>query len=354
MKQQNEEESISFIEQTDQVHADEQEVVPVVDSVIIDEEEDMELSSDIVSALSEVIGTQKDYGDDIHPSILEIIESILTEGLTKEKRETINKSALISEFELRILSEECTTSLTTIKMQVEKDFIKADSANLPKVDSFMIANFFASNPDFCSAEFRNVKTTVSSRQSYGDNAIGYVQLKRDSTLCTVKCRICPVHKVRQTSYSVSMVIDEKEGVVKSVQCHDCPASLGGCKHSVAFLMWVHRRSEKPACTFTECYWKKSKLAKVGTTLKFTTATKSSEDSKNRNICSSQIIKHQPDYTMPEILQLSMHYLDINYKTENDTCDTFLSKIAPMFSKPNLDLVESQTRGQQKTPVWHEL
>ncbi|GBP41062.1 hypothetical protein EVAR_32883_1 [Eumeta japonica] len=37
---------------------------------------------------------------------------------------------------------------------------KADSANLPKVDSFMIANFFASNPDFCSAEFRNVKTSV--------------------------------------------------------------------------------------------------------------------------------------------------------------------------------------------------
>ncbi|GBP53663.1 hypothetical protein EVAR_36032_1 [Eumeta japonica] len=98
-------------------------------------------------------------------------------------------------------------------MKVEKDFIKADSANLPKVDSFMIANFFASNPDFCSAEFRNVKTSVSSRQSYGDDAIGYVQLKCDHTLCTVKCRMCPEHKVRQTSYSVSMVIDEKEGVV---------------------------------------------------------------------------------------------------------------------------------------------
>ncbi|GBP70352.1 hypothetical protein EVAR_51675_1 [Eumeta japonica] len=79
-------------------------------------------------------------------------------------------------------------------MKVEKDFIKADSANLPKVDSFMIANFFASNPDFCSAEFRNVKTSVSSRQSYGDGAIGYVQLKRDHTLCTVKCRMCSEHK----------------------------------------------------------------------------------------------------------------------------------------------------------------
>ncbi|GBP76944.1 hypothetical protein EVAR_45024_1 [Eumeta japonica] len=46
-------------------------------------------------------------------------------------------------------------------MKVEKRLYKADSANLPKVDSFMIANFFASNPDFCSAEFRNVKTSVT-------------------------------------------------------------------------------------------------------------------------------------------------------------------------------------------------
>ncbi|KAH9637918.1 hypothetical protein HF086_014512 [Spodoptera exigua] len=93
--EQQSEESNSFNEQTDQVHADEQEVEPVVNSIIIDEEEDMELSSDIVSALGEVIGTQKEYGDDIHPSILKIIENILTEGLTKEQRETINKSALI-------------------------------------------------------------------------------------------------------------------------------------------------------------------------------------------------------------------------------------------------------------------
>ncbi|GBP47137.1 hypothetical protein EVAR_36962_1 [Eumeta japonica] len=63
----------------------------------------------------------------------------------------------------------------------------------------------------CDVKYQNEKR--SSRQSYGDDAIGYVQLKRDHTLCTVKCRMCPEHKVRQTSYSVSMVIDEKEGVV---------------------------------------------------------------------------------------------------------------------------------------------
>lgn len=37
--------------------------------------------------------------------------------------------------------------------------------------------------------------------------------------------------------------------------------LGGCKHAIAFLMWIHRRSEEP--TEIECYWKKSSLSSVG-------------------------------------------------------------------------------------------
>ncbi|XP_037294959.1 uncharacterized protein LOC119189459 [Manduca sexta] len=223
---------------------------------------------------------------------------------------------------------------------MEIGFIKADSANLPKIDSFMIANFFASNPDFCSAEFRNVKTSLSSRQSYGDDAIGYVQLKRDATLCTVKCKICPEHKVRCPSYSVSLVVEEKEGIVISVQCHNCPASQGGCKHAVAFLMWAHRRSEEPPCTSIKCYWKKSKLAKVGSTLKYTTIKEMKgnssstckefgdvvlEDflveSKRRNLCTAQILKHQADYKVPDILQFSMHYLSIKHK-KGSNCETF--------------------------------
>lgn len=36
-------------------------------------------------------------------------------------------------------------------------------------------------------------------------------------------------------------------------------------------MWVHRRSEEPSCTSTECYWKKSKLSRVGSSLKYLTA-----------------------------------------------------------------------------------
>ncbi|KAG6438923.1 hypothetical protein O3G_MSEX000333 [Manduca sexta] len=62
---------------------------------------------------------------------------------------------------------------TLPKKNMEIGFIKTDCANLPKMESFMIANFFASNPDFCSAEFRNVETLLSSRQLYGDDANSY-------------------------------------------------------------------------------------------------------------------------------------------------------------------------------------
>lgn len=43
---------------------------------------------------------------------------------------------------------------------MESGFIKANSGNLPKIDSLMVANFFATNKDFCAAELRNVKISL--------------------------------------------------------------------------------------------------------------------------------------------------------------------------------------------------
>nr|CAI5866071.1 unnamed protein product [Callosobruchus analis] len=35
-------------------------------------------------------------------------------------------------------------------------------------------------------------------------------------------------------------------------------------------MWAHRRSEEPAATEVECYWRKPTLSKIGTELKYIT------------------------------------------------------------------------------------
>ncbi|GBP16408.1 hypothetical protein EVAR_9989_1 [Eumeta japonica] len=85
-----------------------------------------------------------------------------------------------------------------------------------------------------AAEVTAVRFGRSSRESYGDDAVGYVQLKRESNICTVKCRVCPEHKVRSKPYTVTIIVDEKNSVIISSQCHDCAASAGGCKHAVAF------------------------------------------------------------------------------------------------------------------------
>ncbi|GBP39174.1 hypothetical protein EVAR_26960_1 [Eumeta japonica] len=120
-----------------------------------------------------------------------------------------------------------------------------------------------------------VPCSTSSRPSYGDDAVSYVQLKREGDICVVKCKVCPKHKVHAKLHSVTLIMDEQEEAVKSIECHDCVALQGGCKHAIAFLMWIHRRSEEPSCTSVECYWMKSKLSRAGSTLKYLTASEMS-------------------------------------------------------------------------------
>ncbi|KAF2891965.1 hypothetical protein ILUMI_14208 [Ignelater luminosus] len=67
-------------------------------------------------------------------------------------------------------------------------------------------------------------TIGANRESYGDAAVGYVQLKRDADLCVVKCRICPELRVKAKNYSVVMEIDERNSKVTRIQCLDCAAS----------------------------------------------------------------------------------------------------------------------------------
>lgn len=66
----------------------------------------------------------------------------------------------------------------------------------------------------------------STRESYGDSAIGYVKLLRQENICLVKGQICPEHRVRQKNYKVALTVDEEEEKIVDVNCDDCAASLG--------------------------------------------------------------------------------------------------------------------------------
>lgn len=170
------------------------------------------------------------------------------------------------------------------------------------------------------------------------------------------------HKVRSKSYAATMIADEKLGKVVSVQCHDCAASTGGCKHAVAVLMWVHRRSEEAFTTEIQCYWKKSKLAQVGNNLKFITSKdlshgerSSSKQFVSQNDVVTQFLQEATDrgVTNCELLKynghkdyekLSLHYLIMEHSEDGD-CGSFLNAITQYFTEKNIALVEENTRSQ---------
>lgn len=66
----------------------------------------------------------------------------------------------------------------------------------------------------------------ATRPNYGDEAIGWVQVRRDGIFCTSKAQVCPEHKVRDKGYSVSVIIDEANERIEDAKCHDCAASEG--------------------------------------------------------------------------------------------------------------------------------
>ncbi|GBP61689.1 hypothetical protein EVAR_43627_1 [Eumeta japonica] len=143
----------------------------------------------------------------------------------------------------------------------------------------------------------------SSRASYGDDAVSYVQLKRDGKLCIVKCKICPEHKVHSKVYRCTLVVDEEDESILSVQCEDCVASQGGCKHAIAFLI--------------KRFIKGSPLLQPSSLvlLKFL------EEGKKRKIEDCELLKYQPTYSIS----------------------------APLITK-----VEEETIEQTNSCLWHEL
>ncbi|XP_074102107.1 uncharacterized protein LOC141529470 [Cotesia typhae] len=234
------------------------------------------------------------------------------------------------------------------RRKVDPGFSEARSDNLPRVDAFMVATYLATNSDFVSAEMKGAKASISGRKSYGDAAIEYVQIKLQGPECTLKCLIFPEHR-----------------------CHDCAASSGGCKHSIAFLMWLHRRSEEPSPTVVECYWRKSVLSQVGSAIKFIRVTDFDSETnitavpkpfntlqefvnrtKQKNV-QSQILKYFNSENTEK--SLSIHNLLVDFINLGGTlCDNFIQFSANRMSPDLCDNIEKETQNQADCDLWFSL
>ncbi|XP_074111431.1 uncharacterized protein LOC141535410 [Cotesia typhae] len=238
----------------------------------------------------------------------------------------------------------------------------------------LVATYLATNSDFVSAEMKGTKASISGRKSYGDAAIEYVQIKLQGPECTLKCLICPEHRVHNKSYRVTVVINIVDEEILLIQCHDCAASSGGCKHSIAFLMWLHRRSEEPSPTDVECYWRKSVLSQVGSAIKFIRVTDFDSETnitavpksfntlqefvnrtKQKNL-QSQILKYlNSENTEKSLSYHTIHNLLVDFINLGGTlCDNFIQFSANRMSPDLCDNIEKETQYQADCDLWFSL
>lgn len=144
---------------------------------------------------------------------------------------------------------------------------------------------------------------------------------------------------------------------------------GGCKHAIAVLAWLHRRSEDPSSTSVECYWKKSILSSVGTSLKLIKAKDIGEVhkgittqtsflsslinySKEVGDTESQLMKY---YNEPNKFQkLSIHYLVCMVQNKPNGANEFIEFCKQNMQTKACEEAALETRKQSECPLWHEL
>ncbi|KAF4518931.1 hypothetical protein B566_EDAN006770 [Ephemera danica] len=235
-------------------------------------------------------------------------------------------------------------------------------------------NYVSKCAHYIQAESRGIKVSRAGRQSYGDDAIGYVEVKRDKNLCIVRARITPEHKVRSKAYHVEAQIEENEFVsIKSILCKDCPASQGGCKHAYAFLTWLHRRTEEKPSTSSSCYWKKPKLSRAGKVARTAADLKSSQRKRkipqkeddgdffadflqavtNARVYNIQLYIHYS--TLSCTTHLSMLMLMKNFKEAGgSTAEKFMEYCQSFYKADVLAEIQECTLNQSDSPMWYKI
>ncbi|XP_061706708.1 uncharacterized protein LOC133517409 [Cydia pomonella] len=140
-------------------------------------------------------------------------------------------------------------------------FVRANSSNLPKVDPYMLMEFMKNSDEHNAGEIRDAKALSSSRESYVETAIGYVETKRTGNLCDVRAKVVPEQRITSKYYVVMVHLEEANESIIDTSC-DCAAGAGGCKHTVVVLHWLQKRSAEPSPTSIQCYWTKPSLKRA--------------------------------------------------------------------------------------------
>lgn len=258
-------------------------------------------------------------------------------------------------------------------MKVDEGYSMADSRNLPKIDFMMLLQLMREDDNYNVAEIRGAKMLMSSRDAYVESAVGFVQVKRDNALCTVKCRVTPEHRVRTKPYTVYAIINENEEKIVEAKCEDCAASLGGCKHIICFLMWLIKRTEEPPVTSVTCYWARPRLADAVTKDKFVLAKEIGQKRPSSATVSTPNLESfireckirkvsdclLTNYLLPKqsLDKYSVFDIILEFCVNHSTNVTFLDfkNFAEQILTPEArEVIEESTRQQANSKLWHTL
>lgn len=140
-------------------------------------------------------------------------------------------------------------------------------------------------------------------------------------------------------------------------------------------MWLHRRSEEPSPTEVTCYWAKSKLSKVGTSVKFLTlkdfGAQKEEDSDEdnslffqelvkkgeENNSSSQLLKHYKSDKITNHLglyQLMLKFVQNDGHKDNREPEEFLEFCAKEMDIKLCSEAAVKTTKQSDSALWFDL
>lgn len=137
---------------------------------------------------------------------------------------------------------------------------------------------------------------------------------------------------------------------------------------MAFLLWIHRRSEEPSVTSKECYWKKSSLSNVGTA-KMDLASLVDKPLPQIEARNDQYVKdvvllfptaiggifdieQQRNVTPLSIYQLFIKYREISGPILN--ADDFIQYMVGVMTDSSCIEAEKCTQNQSKNSLWYEL
>ena len=174
-------------------------------------------------------------------------------------------------------------------------------------------------------------------------------------------------------YREEVVIDEKRKEIERAECRDCAAAAGCCKHAVALLGWLERRSAEKSVTSTESYWRKARLSDVPSELKSHGIDRLA---KRPRVCRAEC--ERPVNFLAQVLAGAPHGasgLIFQYERETDAdlkaismdrmlrefirdgggdCGAFVSYCAAKMGEELCERVQMATKAQSECALWHSM